>query len=116
MNVWWKVGIALALMVLSFSAGWIVNGWRLSSAHQTEKAEAVQANADHFRDATKSINNSANEYLNNSGQMKTQIAVIKKELNDVQKTNPIPADCHPDADRLRIIKDAVTAANSAAVQ
>lgn len=116
MTVWWKFGTGVLLLAISFSAGWVANGWRLESLRQTEKAEVVQANADHFADASRKVNESARVYQSNSGQMKSQIAVLKKELNDVQKTNPVPVDCRPDFERMRVIKDAVRAANTAAGQ
>ena len=105
---------AAVCLITGFIAGWIINGWRLSSSYQAEKSEVVQANADHFRDATKRVNNRANEYLGNSEQLEKQIAELKKELADAKKRNPVPADCRPDADRLRVLKDAARAANTAA--
>lgn len=111
-----KIINLVALFVVGFVAGWIVNGWRLSADSTTEKLSAVQSNADHFRDATKKINDSANEYLGNSEQLKKQIAELKKELAHAKKNRPVPADCRPDPDRLRVLKDAVTAANTAAGQ
>ena len=116
MTTSWKWVTGLLLLVISFCTGWIVNGWRLSSSYQAEKAEVVQANDDHFADASKKVNDSAKVYRSTSGQIKSQIAVLKKELNDAEKTNPVPVDCRPDADRLRVLKDAVTAANTAAGQ
>lgn len=111
-----KIINLVALFVVGFVAGWIVNGWRLSADSTTEKLSAVQAGADHFRDATKKINDSANEYLGNSEQLEKQIAELKKELAHAKKNRPVPADCRPDADRLRVLADAVTAANTAAGQ
>ena len=111
-----KLLIWIACLIAGFVAGWLVNGWRLSADSTTEKLSAVQAGADHFRDATKKINDSANEYLGNSEQLEKQIAELKKELAHAKKNRPVPADCHPDPDRLRILADAVTAANTAAGQ
>ena len=110
-----NVIIAIVCVVVGFVAGWIVNSWRLSASYQAEKAEVVQASADHFRDASKKVNDSANEYLRNTEQLE-QIAELKKELAHAKKNNPLPADCRPDADRLRVLKDAVRAANTAAGQ
>ena len=112
-----KQNIIIAVcLIAGFTAGWLVNGWRMSSSYQAEKAEVVQANADHFRDATKKVNDSANEYLRNTEQLEKRIAELKKELAHAKKNRPVPADCRPDADRLRVLKDAVTAANTAAGQ
>lgn len=111
-----KLFIVAGYLIAGFAAGWIVNGWRLSSSYQAEKAEVVQANADHFRDATKKVNDSANEYLRNTEQLEKRIAELKKELADAKKNRPVPVECRPDPDRLRILADAVTAANAAAGQ
>ena len=111
-----SIVIHIAGFVCGLAIGWIVNGWRQSADSTTEKLSAVQANADHFRDATKMVNDSANEYLGNSEQLEKQIAELKKELAHAKKNRPVPADCRPDPDRLRVLKDAVTAANTAAGQ
>ena len=112
-----KLIIAACLIaVAAFTAGWMVNGWRMSADSTTEKLSAVQANADHFRGATKMVNDRANEYLRNTEQLEKRIAELKKELAHAKKNHPVPADCRPDVDRLRVLKDAVTAANTAAGQ
>lgn len=111
-----KIKIAAFFLGAGFAAGWIVNGWRLSADSTTEKLSAVQANADHFAEASKKVNDSANEYLGNSEQLEKQIAELKKELAHAKKNRPVPADCKPDPDRLRVLADAVTAANTAAGQ
>lgn len=106
--------LIVACLIAAFTAGWMVNGWRLSSSYQAEKAEIVQVKADHFRDATKKVNDSANEYLRNTEQLEKQIAELKKELAHAKKNNPIPVECHPDPDRLRVLAEAVHTANRAA--
>lgn len=111
-----KLLVGIAGLIVGFAAGWIVNGWRQAADSTTEKLSAVQANADHFADASRKVNDRANEYLGNSEQLEKQIAELKKELAHAKKNRPVPADCHPDPDRLRVLKDAVTAANTAAGQ
>ena len=111
-----KLLIAVVCTIVGFLWGWIINSWRLSSAYQAEKAEMAQANADHYADASKKVNENANEYLRNTEQLEKQITELKKELANAKKNNPLPADCRPDADRLRVLKDAVRAANSTAGQ
>ena len=106
--------IIAACLIAGFAGGWMVNGWRMSSSYQAEKAEVVQANADHFRDATKKVNDSANEYLRNTEQLERQIAELKKELADAKKNRPLPVECRPDSERLRVLAEAVHTANRAA--
>ena len=111
-----KIINLVALFVVGFVAGCIVTSWRLSASIAGEKAEVVQANADHFRDATKMINEAATEHVRNTDELNKQIAELKKELAHAKKNHPVPADCRPDADRLRVLKDAVRAANATAGQ
>ena len=111
-----KLFVGIACLIVGFIAGWLVNGWRLSADSTTEKLSAVQNNADHFRDATKMVNETATEHVRNTEELNKQIAELKKELAHAKKNHPVPADCRPDPDRLRVLKDAVTAANTAAGQ
>lgn len=111
-----SIVIHIAGFVCGLAIGWLVNGWRLSSSYQAEKSEVVQSKADHFRDATKKVNEAATEHVRNTDELNKQIAELKKELAHAKKNRPVPADCRPDADRLRVLADAVTAANTAAGQ
>ena len=111
-----KIKIAAFFLGAGFAAGWLFNGWRLSADSTTEKLSAVQSNADHFRDATKMVNETATEHIRNTDELNKQITELKKELAHAKNNRPLPADCRPDPDRLRVLKDAVTAANTAAGQ
>ena len=111
-----KIIIAIGVIAIAFSSGWLVNGWRMSSSYQAEKAEVVQANADHFADVSRKVNTEANQYVKKTYELKNEIDSLKKELAHAKKNHPVPADCRPDPDRLRVLKDAVTAANTAAGQ
>lgn len=116
MNLKSNLMIGTLALLTGFVAGWSVNGWRLSAYQEAEKAEQIQSNADHFRDATEKINAEASQYSGNSRELEKQIANLKKELSDAKKNHPVPAGCRPGSDRLRVLKDAVRAANSAAGQ
>jgi uncharacterized coiled-coil DUF342 family protein len=89
---------------------------RLAANETTEKIEQAQASAEQYRESTEKINDSATEYLTKSKQLEKQITQLKKELANAKKNSPLPADCKPDADRLRVLKDAVRAANATAGQ
>ena len=112
MNVKIALITAIGCLIVGFIAGWIVTNWRLSASIAEEKAEQIQSNADHFRDATKKINAEASQYSGNSGQLEKQIIELKKELSDAKKKHPLSAGCRIDADRLHILTKAVTAANA----
>lgn len=116
MTTSWKWIAGLGLLIVSFIAGWVANGWRHEKAQAVEKAETVQANADHFRNATKKVNDEATTYKSNSNELSEKIVQLKKELANAQKNNPVSADCRPDANRLRVIREAVRSANTAARQ
>ena len=111
-----KIKIAAFFLGAGFAAGWLFNGWRLAADSTTEKISAVQVGADHFRDTTKMVNETATEHVRNTDELNKQIAELKKELAHAKKNYPVPAECRPDPDRLRVLKDAVTAANTAAGQ
>ncbi|MCZ4064125.1 hypothetical protein NB636_01165 [Oxalobacter aliiformigenes] len=111
-----KLLVGIACLIIGFVAGWLGNGWRMSTDSTTEKLSAVQANADHFADVSRKVNEAATEHVRNTDELNKQIAELKKELAHAKKNHPVPADCRPDADRLRVLKDAVTAANTAAGQ
>ena len=111
-----KIEIAAFFLGAGFVAGWLFNGWRLSADSTTEKLSAVQSNADHFRDATKMINEAATEHVSKTYKLEEKIKELQKELADAKKNRPLPADCRPDPDRMRVLKDAITAANTAAGQ
>lgn len=109
------VGITvLFAVIVGFAAGWKVNSWRMGSSYVAEKAEVIKTGADALKANVQNVNDAGNQHVNDSLHLKTQIATLKKELKDVQKTKPVPADCKPDADRLRIITAAVDATNRAA--
>ena len=111
-----SIVIHIVVFVCGLAIGWIANGWRMSSSYQAEKAEVVQANADHFADVSRKVNTEANQYVKKTYELKNEIDSLKKELAHAKKNHPVPADCRPDPDRLRVLKDAVTAANTAAGQ
>ena len=109
-----KIINLVALFVVGFVAGWIVNGWRLSEKSTTEKLSAVQANADHFADVSRKVNEAATEHVSKTYKLEEKIRELQKELADAKKNRPLPVECRPDPDRLRVLKDAVHTANRAA--
>ena len=106
--------IIAACLIAGFTAGWIANGWRMSADSTTEKLSAVQSNADHFRDAMKKVNEESNQYVRKTYELKKEIDTLQKELVDAKKNHPVPVECRPDPDRLRVLAEAVHTANRAA--
>lgn len=117
-NQYWKAGIAVLLVVMSFCAGWYINGLRWQSkldkidlAHAEETAEALRQAQQVNAGLLARIKQSAEGYQALEEKNAQETAKLKQDLKNVQKKNPLPAGCQLDADRLRIIQNAVTAAN-----
>lgn len=109
-----KLFIVAGCLIAVFMAGWIANGWRMSSSYQAEKAEVVQANADHFADVSRKVNEAATEHVSKTYKLEEKIKELQKELADAKKNRPLPVECRPDHDRLRVLAEAVHTANRAA--
>ena len=109
-----KLFIVAGCLIAVFMAGWIANGWRMSSSYQAERAEVVQANADHFADVSRKVNEAATEHVSKTYELKKEIDILKKELADAKKNRPLPVECRPDSERLRVLVEAVHTANRAA--
>ena len=107
-------GKLFIVAVAAFTAGWIANGWRMSSSYQAEKAEIVQANADHFADVSRKVNEAATEHVSKTYKLEEKIKELQKELADAKKNRPLPVECRPDSERLRVLVEAVHTANRAA--
>ena len=106
--------IIAACLIAVFMAGWIANGWRMSSSYHAEKAEVVQAKADHFADVSRKVNEAATEHVSKTYKLEEKIRELQKELADAKKNSPLPVECRPDPDRLRVLAEAVHTANRAA--
>ncbi|WP_236903681.1 hypothetical protein [Cupriavidus malaysiensis] len=101
-----------------FAAGWVTNGWRkdaelaeLTAARaQADVATANQALGE-LRAAGAGIRARADEYRAIQSTLSTRLDAIQKELKNAK---PLPADCRPDAGRVRMLSNAVDAAKQAA--
>lgn len=116
-----KAAALVAVIVGVFGAGWHVNGWRLNAQIEQIKAarasdRATQADgalADLSAAAAK-INVAATGYAASAQTLDASLDTLNKELKNERAKNPLPADCHPTAERLRELRAAVDAANKAA--
>lgn len=109
-----KIKIAAFFLGAGFAAGWLFNGWRLAADSTTEKLSAVQSNADHFADVSRKVNEAATEHVSKTYKLEEKIKELQKELADAKKNRPLPVECRPDPDRLRVLAEAVHTANRAA--
>lgn len=108
----------LAVAVLGFGAGWTINGWRLGAELAGEKAARAQDQAAHAGAALATlqadaavIHQAATEYAGIKSTLAPKIAALTKELRNAPR---LPADCRPDAVRVRNLDAAIDAANQAA--
>jgi hypothetical protein len=115
-------GAALAL-VLGFGSGWQVNGWRLGAEiadlkgdYANEKKDQAESALVDFKEESKKIRAAADDFMAVQSSLDKKVNDIRKDLKHVQATSPLPADCLPDAGRMRILEDAVKAAREAATR
>lgn len=114
-----KAVLLVALGVLLFAAGWHVNGWRLNGQIEQLKAaraadQAVQATAAlaDLTAAADKINKAAGSAHVDVAGLNTKLDQIRKDFRDA-KPAPLPADCRPDAVRVRELAAAADAVDQA---
>lgn len=114
---WRAVGAALIAAAL-FAAGWTVNGWRKNAELADLTAARAQADLDtanqaigDLRTAGAAIREKADEFAGIQTTLGSKLDAIRKDLKNAPK---LPADCRPDAGRVRLMSDAVDAAKQAA--
>lgn len=109
-------GYILAAVIV-FGAGWQVRAWKadaevqaiLADQAKTEANQAKQALAD-IEKATETINAAAKRYGSVQSTLSSEIADLKKEL---QNEKPLPVDCVPSPGRVRSLNAAIESANKA---
>ncbi|WP_313817936.1 hypothetical protein [Cupriavidus sp.] len=114
----WRAAGAVLLATGIFAAGWAANGWRkdaeiaeLTAARaQADLTSANQAIGD-LRTASTTIHQKADEFAGIQTTLGAKLDAIRKDLKNAPK---LPADCRPDAGRVRLMSDAVDAAKQAA--
>lgn len=79
-----------------------------------QDASNAKADLQQFQITAANINAASQGYIAVSGALNNKLANISKEFRNAKLNAPLPADCVPDADRLRVLSLAVTAANEAA--
>ncbi|MGO4416785.1 hypothetical protein AB4Z27_27825 [Cupriavidus sp. KB_39] len=117
-NIPWRAMGAALLAAGIFAAGWAANGWRKdaeidrmkTASAQADLASANQALGD-LRVAGATIREKADEFAGIQITLGAKLDAIRKDLKNAPK---LPADCRPDAGRVRLMSDAVDAAKQAA--
>lgn len=111
MNAYWKAGIGIILAVLCFLAGWYTNGLRWQKKAADALAEEQTRRHEMMQGMIQRLNETATAYQQQKALSEKETDKLKQELKNVKAKNPLPAACRLDADRLRIIQQAVHAAN-----
>lgn len=111
------IGGAVALALAGFGAGWAVNGWRLGAELAKQDAQAASDRADQaeidlrkYQKGAEALVSAASQAQAITAGTKKQFAAIAKEF---QNAKPLPADCRPDDDRLRLRNEAIDVYNAA---
>jgi len=115
-------GIVVAVIAAAGAAGgWVVQGWRkdadiadLKREQADDRAAGTAAALTDLVTAAGNVKAAAQGYVSARNDLTTAMSAISKDLKNVQKQNPLPVDCRPDAGRLRNLQAAVAAANAAA--
>ena len=115
-------GIAVAVIAAAGAAGgWVVQGWRkdadiadLKREQADDRAADTAAALTDLVTAAGKVKAAAQGYVSARNDLTTAMSAISMDLKNVQKQNPLPVDCRPDAGRLRNLQAAAAAANAAA--
>ncbi len=111
------IGGAVALALAGFAAGWTTNGWRLGAELSKQDAQAASDRADQaeidlrkYQKGAEALADAASQARAITAGTQKQFAAIAKEFKNAK---PLPADCRPDDDRLRLRNEAIDVYNAA---
>lgn len=121
----WVVGSGAALLLLlaGASVGWVVNGWRMSAAlaeareaRAVDSAESARAALADLAAGASKVRAMADSYNSGRAEISGKLDQLSKDFKNYAKDKPLPADCRPDAVRVRSLSEAVAAAKQAAAR
>ena len=106
----WCLGGALAAAVAGFAGGWTVRDWKRDS----EVLAGMETAAKHLEEARQTVDLAATAYEQEKADAQDQSRVRENTIREIYREQVVPADCAaPDA-AVRVLDDAVTAANARA--
>jgi hypothetical protein len=118
-NLYMTAAICIATALVSFGAGWGVNGWRLGAQIADLKAEYAESREKLATDAldtikadTARVTEAADRFIQHQTTLSTSFAAMRQEFRNANR-NPLPADCRPDTVRMQYLESAISAANEA---
>ena len=114
MNIYWKAGICIVILIVGFVGGCSLKQRELDKI-KSDYAEQVnlglQANRELEKKLQTAVNDVAVQYQAQKAASDKTIESLKKELANAKKSHPLPDTCRLDDDRMRIIKAAIDNAN-----
>lgn len=116
-------GFALVLLLVGGSVGWVVNGWRMGAAlaeareaRAADSAESARAALADLAEGASKVRAMADSYNTGRAEISGKLEQLSKDFKSYAKDKPLPADCRPDAGRVRSLAEAVAAAKQAAAR
>lgn len=109
---YWRVGLAVALLIAAFGSGWTVRSWRCDSAMakvQAELQEAVDAQRARADAAAAS-------FEVNRADLSRQSTSSQSRVREIYRDIQVPADCAPSPDALRLLDNAIAGEGGTASQ
>lgn len=107
----------LAGALIAGSAAWTVQGWRMGSKladcradKATMIADSATASIAQIDAATARISGAAGQFQRDKADTDEKFSAILKQLKGITHAKPLPPDCRPDPERVRILTDAYRAA------
>ena len=107
----------VALVAIAAAGGWIASAWK----HDAEIAELRRAHTEYRATLTEAaladvqadaavIRQAATEFAGIQSTLAPKMTALTKELRNAK---PLPPDCVPDENRVRVLHSAIDTANSA---
>jgi hypothetical protein len=117
----WGLSVGAVLLLLAgASTGWVVNGWRMSAAlaeareaRAVDSAESARSALADFAEGASKVRAMADSYNSERTALVGKLDQLSKDFKSYAKDKPLPADCRPDAGRVRSLSEAVAAAKQA---
>lgn len=117
-GIYGYLGVGLLAALLSGSGIY----WVTSRGYQTTIAEmrvteaqtqttSIQLSLEHLQKFISTMDSANTDYQASTQLLLTRLDGLQKEFHNATKASPLPADCRPDAERLRLLTSAVAAAN-----
>jgi len=119
MNIYWKIGSYLIVIIFSLATGYKIESWHADKTISAMKldqekalaAASAKANKDQTAIAD-SIASAAQSLIDTQTSLNALSQTMKKDYANARK-KPLPAGCIIDDGRLRVLQNAASTANAA---